>query len=522
MSYKSKTLEWDKVSFVIVITMLVVIGMFYAYSAGQNSIVGFIADDAKYLLMTDFFSPYYSSLSHSAAFIMQSTQFPPLYPSLLAIFGASSEKLLLAHLLTTSFFLGALVVFVLWTYKDGVNKLTSVCLALIIICSPASLFMNLDLWSEHLYLLFTVSALYLIGKARNNNKYWLIASLLISLIPLVRVTGITFVFAFLVYLCINKIPHRFRYIMISVFPFIVWKIFARSNSSSGVYENILNNFYKNDILYVVENLFLGQLPNLWIGWHECFDIQRHFWSGGVSACVLVLALITWAIRIKNKRLDSLYVLFYLTLMWLWPSIDSDMRYIFVVMPILVYYSCLSLYLILKLHVKDNYKKLIPYASIILVLVTFLPTDLYAINRFFAHVTPELKLYRSTKWWLTQTSNPEIDNSVLIFNKVTQSFIEAKQHIPEGECAYSVHYEEFMFHSRRLAFPLPLPGRVEEDDFVTEIGRCEYIHINNTNSHPYVPAAYPIDLLEGKFDYLMVTRMSDDVESPIVGALIKMH
>ncbi len=56
----------------------------------------FIADDAKYLLMTDFFSPYYSLLSKSAAFIMQSTQFPPLYPFLLAILGASSENLLLA------------------------------------------------------------------------------------------------------------------------------------------------------------------------------------------------------------------------------------------------------------------------------------------------------------------------------------------------------------------------------------------------------------------------------------------
>lgn len=502
--------------------MLCVIGIFYVYSAGQNTIVGFIADDAKYLLMADFFSPYDSLLSKSAAFIMQSTQFPPLYPFLLAILGASSENLLLAHLLTTSFFLGSLVIFVIWIYEDGVNKLTGACLTLIIICSPASLFMNLDLWSEHLYLLFTMCALFLIEKARKNNKYWLVALLFISLLPLIRVTGVAFLLAFFVYLYLNKIPHRFRYMAISLIPIIVWKIFTMSNSPTGVYENILNNFYKGDILFIVEELFLGQLPNLWVGWHECFDLQRHLGSGLVAACVLVLASITWALRLKNKRLDSLYVMFYLILMWLWPSIDADMRYIFVVMPILVYYSCLSLFLILETYTKENLKNLVRYTSIILVLITFLPTDLYALNRFFAHVSPELRLYRSTKYWLTRPSSFEMDNSVLILDKVAQSYREARQYIPKGECAYSVHYEEFMFHSRRLAFPLPLPGRVEEDNFVKEIGRCKYIHINNTNSHPYVPVAYPIELLGGDFDYLMLTRMTDDMESPIVGALLKMH
>ncbi len=522
MLYKSKIQGWDKISFFIVISMLCAIGIFYFYSAGQNTIVGFIADDAKYLLMTDFFSPYYSLLSKSAAFIMQSTQFPPLYPFLLAILGASSENLLLAHILTTSFFLGALVIFVIWIYEDGVNKLTGACLSLIIICSPASLFMNLDLWSEHLFLLFTMCALYLIEKARKNYKYWLVALLFISSLPLIRVTGVAFLLAFFVYLYINKIPHRFIYMAISAIPIIVWKIFTTSNSPRGVYENILSNFYEGDIRPIVEELFLGQLPNLWIGWHQCFDIQRNLESGLVAACVLALASVTWALRLKNKRLDSLYVMFYLILMWLWPSIDSDLRYIFVVMPILVYYSCLSLFLILETYTKESFKKLVCYASIIFVLITFLPTDLYALNKFFTQVSPELKRYRSTKYWLTQPSSFEMDNSVLILNKVTQSYKEAKQYIPEGECAYSVHYEEFMFHSRRLAFPLPLPGRVEKDNFVKEIGRCEYIHINNTNSHPYVPVAYPIELLGGNFDYLMLTRMTDAAESPIVGALVKMH
>jgi hypothetical protein len=523
LSSKKELCNWSICANFIALIFIIVISIFYLYISSQNSIVGLVADDAMYLLMADYFSPYYSSLSQSSSFIMEASKFPPLYPMLLAIFGASSENILIAHVLTTSCFIGAVIMYIFWIGKDQKNKSIGLYLALILICLPASFLMNIDLWSEHLYLLFTMCALFFIEKANINTKYWLIAALFIGFLPIVRLVGITFVCAFFIYLHMHKVHYRYRYILVSIFPFLIWKASAMNFILPVTYGSIVAKFYQHDIWLIIENLFFVQLQNLWDGWHECFDVQKNIWSGVISAVVLMMALPTWFLRIINKKIDSLYLLFYLMLIWLWPAPDHDMRFMFVIFPILLYYSYLSLSFLFTKYSMGNIEGLIKYMSMFIILATFLPTNLYAINRLFSQDLSTLEPYKNTRYWMTTSSSGSVaENSTNIINQMFQSYIFAGQIIPKDKCVYTVHPEQFMFYSRKLAFPLPLPEDVKNNNITQYLGQCEYIHVLNTSTHPYFPGGYPTDLLGDNFDYLMMMRMSEEPDSPIVATLIQLH
>jgi Dolichyl-phosphate-mannose-protein mannosyltransferase len=505
-----------------VLIFISAISIFYFYLSSQNSIVGLVADDAMYLLMADYFSPYYSSLSQSAAFIMKTSQFPPLYPLLLSVLGASSENIFLAHIITTCCFVGAVVVYTFWICEEQVNKTTGLCLALVFICSPAALLMNIDLWSEHLYLFLTMCALLFVEKANTNNKHWLIASLFIGLMPLTRLVGVIFVVAYFVYLHLHKIKYRNRYIAISIFPFIIWKLVSMIFYSSDIYGETLITFYQYDYWLHTKHLFLSQLPDLWAGWHECFDIRKNLFSGIVAGCVLTMSLVTWFSRLINKRIDSLYLLFYLILILIWPDPNHNMRFIFVVFPILLYYSYLSLSLVLKYHAMQNLRVIINHAGIFIILATFLPTDLYAVNRSFAQLPTELESHRSTKYLLTAKYNEKAETTIIILKHTISSYVEAGKHVPEGQCVYTSHQENFMFHARRLAFALPSPKEVMNNNIFEHLDKCNYIHVLYSTSHPDYPGGYPISMLENNFDYLMSTNVSDDVNSQVVSSLLQLY
>jgi hypothetical protein len=522
LSNKKRIFCWSQCTNFLVLTLISVTCIYYFYLSAQNEIVGLMADDAVYLLMADYFSPYYSSLSQNAAFIMETSQFPPLYPILLAVLGANSENVFLAHIITTCCLVSAVVAYYFWIRETQISKTTSLFLALIFICSPASLLMNVDLWSEHFYLFLTMCALLFIEKANTNYKFWLIASILIGLMPLARLVGLTFVVAFFIYLQIHKIKYRYRYIAISIIPFLIWKVVSLSLFTTEIYEETLMNFYQYDFWLHTKHLFFSQLPDLWTGWHECFDIRKNFFSGIVCACILIMSLVTWFLRLLDKRIDSIYVLFYLLLILIWPDPNHNMRFLFVIFPILLYYSYVSLSLVLKFHALQNLKIIINYASILIVVATFLPTDLYAINRSFAKLPDELESYRASRYLLTVKYSVEAEDTVKILKKTILSYIEASQHIPDGQCVYTAHQENFMFHGRRLAFSLPLPKEVMNNSIFQYLDKCKYVHVLYTNSHPEFPGGYPIDRLENNFDYLISTQMSEDTNSQVVGSLLKLY
>ena len=522
MSKKKELVNWQFFSNTIILVSIVIVSIFYIYLSTHNEIVGLVADDAIYLLMADYFSPYFQALSKSAAFVMQTSQFPPLYPLLLALLGASSSSLIFAHFITTCFFIISAIFYYYWSSTVNNDNSIGKYLVLIYICLPASLILNIDLWSEHLYLALTLLSLFLIEKARFNEKYFLIASIIIGLIPLTRLVGLTFIIAYFIYLHFSKVKNKYCYFLISIFPFIIWKLISTSFYHSEIYHDTVTSFYRYDLWTHIKYLFNTQLVNLWYGWHECFDIRKNLFSSFVCGSVLIMALVTWTKRLKKKAIDSLYLLFYFLIIWVWPDENHNMRFVFPIFPILLCYSYMSLCVVLERDFSSYLKLFIKTSSMIIILVTFLPTNLYAANRLLKNIPQELAAYKNTKYWLIVDNKVEFIESVRIMDKMMLSYVLAGSHVPKDECVYTAHQESFMYYARRLAFPLPLPNDLSKSDNRENLNKCDYVHILHTNSHPKFPGGYPLNFIKNNSDVLMKTKLSDKSNSPVIAELFKLN
>lgn len=505
----------------LVAILIILVSCFYFYISSHNEIVGMVADDAIYLLMADYFSPYYSSLSKSAAFVMQTSQFPPLYPLLLSIFGVSSEKVFWAHIITTCCLISASFIYYYWLKQEKLNKSACLCLVLIFVCSPATFLMNIDLWSEHLYLLITLLSLCCLHKVKDGKRYYLLASILIGMLPITRVIGLAFIMAYFVYLHLNKIQDKYKYIALSILPYIIWKILSINFFQTEIYKETLTDFYNHDIWSHIKYLFTSQLFDLWQGWHECFDVRKNLFSGIVSSVILLLSLINLCIRLLKKKIDSFYILFYLLIIWIWPDDNHNMRFIFAIFPILLFYAYLTFEMLIKFKLSVQIKAVISTSSVLIVLITFLPTNIYALNRFSVDTQIGLEKFKFTKYWLTVKSHKEAYDSINIIEKMISSYSQASKFIAENECVYTIHQEQFMYYAHRLAFPLPIPKEVINDDIMNNLTKCSYIHVLYTTSHPEYPGGYPKMMLKSNFDYLTSIKMTEEINSPVVADLIRL-
>lgn len=522
MKIKEDLISLRSLTYGIVVILNVIVCFFYLYLSSKNQIVGLIADDAMYLLMADYFSPYNNLISESAGFVMQTSQFPPLYPLLLSVLGATSDKNFWAHIVTTLCLIDASIIYYYWLRLEKVSKLASICLIFIILCSPASFLMNIDLWSEQLYLLLTFLYLYFLNKSDTKQNHQLIAAVFIGFIPLVRTVGLVMIVGYFLYLHLNNIKDKYKFLAVSLLPYIIWKIISINFFQSDIYQDTLSGFYNHSIWLHIKYLFTSQLFDLWEGWHECFDIRKNIFSGIISGVILTLSIITLFSRLADKKMDSLYIVFYLLIIWIWPDDNHNMRFMFVIFPILLFYAYLTLQMMMKIKVSTQLKTIISTASVLIVLITFLPTNIYALNRLSVDTEIGLDAFKVTKFWLTAKNRKGADESIKIMDRMIFSYRQAGLLIPENECVYTAHQEQFMFYARRLAFSLPLKKEIINGDIMNNLSRCNYIHVLHTTSHPQFPGGYPIKELNNRFDYLMSFKMHDDTGSPVVAELLKIH
>lgn len=522
MKIKEDLIHLRSSTYGIVVILNVIVCFFYLYLSSKNQIVGLIADDAMYLLMADYFSPYNNSISENAGFVMQTSQFPPLYPLLLSVLGATSEKVFWAHILTTLFLMGAFLIYYYWLRLEKVSNLASICLIFIVLCSPASFLMNIDLWSEHLYLLLIFFVFYFLSKTDTNKNYQLIVAVFIGFIPLVRAVGLVIVVGYFLYLHLNNIKDKYKFLSISLLPYIIWKIISFNFFQTDIYQDTLSDFYNHSLWSHIKYLFTSQLFDLWEGWHECFDIRKNNFSGIISGVILALSLITLFIRLADKKMDSLYIVLYLLIIWIWPDDNHNMRFMFVIFPILLFYAYLTLQMMTKIKVLVQLKTMISTASVLIILITFMPTNIYALNRLSVNTQTGLNAFKVTKFWLTAKNRKEADESIKIMDRMIFSYRHAGLFIPENECVYTAHQEQFMFYARKLAFSLPLKKEIINGDIMNNLSRCNYIHVLHTTSHPQFPGGYPIKELNNRFDYLMSFKMDEAPGSPVVAEILKIH
>jgi len=98
---------------IVVAVICCLLAGFYLFITWQNLLGGSFSDGVFYLFGADVMSPWGNSTPLAVAVHSQGIP-PPMYSLLLALFGAGSQNIHGAHLITTVTLLAALVAYYLW------------------------------------------------------------------------------------------------------------------------------------------------------------------------------------------------------------------------------------------------------------------------------------------------------------------------------------------------------------------------------------------------------------------------
>ena len=130
-----------------------------ALHAVQGSVAGLAVDDAFYLLMAD---RQFGHLDGEPGLLalLATRSYPPLYPLVLGLFGGGSDSLLAASITNAALILMWVACLLAWLLRAGVAPAGAALLALAAAFAPFTLYHAQVLWSEHLYLLLQMLALW--------------------------------------------------------------------------------------------------------------------------------------------------------------------------------------------------------------------------------------------------------------------------------------------------------------------------------------------------------------------------
>lgn len=501
-------------------TSLPVAGLFIAAGIAYlgfswSTVLGdFGGDNTSYLLMAQHFSPY-SPSSNVAEYFFHQSIFPPLFPLLLGWTGGG-ESLLAAHLVTTACLLAAFVVFFCWLRLEGLSRYSAAISLLALTLMPGLYLQALLVHSENLYLLCSLTALLCATQALRRNAYpWLAMTIIsISAAYLTRGAGLSLVAAFLIWLWLHRLPHRPFYTLTAIAPVLLWSLFGGSDSAS--YWHQLVQGYHDPAAWLEQVRQQGQ--HLLQGWRINFGQSLTAWISGMVLLILGLAAAAW--RTWMRRLDGVYVWFYLSMILLWPFPAEAQRMAIVLLPVIFAQTVWILY-----QWRWEKHRVRPYliSVLALLMITSLPELALTIQRFFAPLPASVpQAYRhANEWYGTNPAKAAID---VRYAAAIESHLLRLQHTtPEDVCLLSIKPALTGYLTHRIS---KAPPGIHTDNaaFEHEIAKlgCRYVHMSVLFSPSYPEAMYPYRRLENQLEILNVGTITDEQQQSIVSLLGKLR
>lgn len=478
--------------------LLCIAGLFLALLSWQGEVVGLVADDAVYLTLADYFSPYSSILRHGAAFVAQHGVFPPGFPLVLALSGASSQHVYYAHVVSTAIILGAYVCCARWLFLAGQKWLVTLSVVALLFLLPRAMLLHVDLLSEPLYLLLSMLALIkyeTLGEQRDLRGVCLVAVCCAGA-ALTRSAGLALLVAFFVWQLVGAGRNRsWIPLLIAVGPVLGWAILKPIvyTQNRSYIADVLNNYSRFDPVALF-GAVRQDFAYLWTGWRQYFDVSLN--SSSLPAAILLplAALPAFVQRLKRLRLDALYFAIYAGMVLLWPYPDHTSRLLYPLMPLVFFYVITSMGSLRESRWRAAFGTLIFGVT----LLAAGPSTLRIIAKVFSNDAAVLGSFARTQAWLGSPSSlATIEENVWILRQLTTGFASSTRFIPERECVYATHHEMFMYYGRRYARPIAATDVSSKQ--LVNTPACRYLLVNWTSSQPYFRPGFPIaDLPDLKF------------------------
>lgn len=485
------------------VVFLLLPAYYFSITSGDR-VVGFLTDDAIYLLMAEIYSPWHMASDNLLEFIRSINHFPPLYPVLMGIAGVDSGNPELASRISISMLLIGFAAIGCWIFSETRNLFVSVCIPVITALLPGTLIFSQGLWSEFLFILLLYASLSILAANRLTGQHLLAATLLIALLSLTRTTGISLVLAYCLVLIIQRPKYYISNSLICISPFLYWFFLANWSNTGSVYLSPIGRLLNNSSLQSISTVISDKISSFFYSFYWLITGADNPDRPPFLAVVIILLIILLIIpvifsRLKNLKIDAFFIIIYLIIIFIWPASDIYYvtRFLFPVIPLFLFYLLKAAELVFRRGRAANYA----FGSLLAcIIILALPNSLSYSMMAFTSIDEGLSPYRRHRTWLTSESYEAAVRNARFTRDLLMSLQQLRNMVPETECIYSMHTALVMLHSHRISGALPVPG-VSDDDFRKGLYGCNYIvAMQLTDQNNTYPEYYPMMRLSGDYSY----------------------
>ncbi len=454
----------DYIFLLYLLTLLVVYAFHLLSITLFEGFATFSNDAANYVLFARKWSPFFVP-SAAELYTWPVQTLPPGFPWVLAITGAS-ESLWLSHLLVSISMLASIFLFGWMAYRL-LGWLTGSLLALGMCLLPGAVTSSMGILSENLYLLLSLAVLALysfIKKSENASWAWyLLLLFFLSLTILTRSVGIALVAAIFVVPVFEQELSRKQKIgfpIVALSSTVLWLLWGVVNpqSSKFTYAHYLESYTSgSDAGYNVVLELLWQ--NIQINFLQILSSWNHYlslshpniWFFLFSFGLFLLCLIGLSLRLYQRKLDAVYLVFYLVILVIWRSPDQMTRFLHPIVFLLIlqpvlYFTSIS---------KTRYPALIKM-SLLTVILTLIANSIIIQGRLLA----QRDAARNTNPGIAHsyeyydTPAPEFGTKIAsAFTAVTSSMTILAQRIPVHGVVATVKHANYSVLTDRRAVNL---------------------------------------------------------------------
>ncbi len=357
----------------------------------SNHLSTFGNDSINYLVMGLYMSPW-QEVNKAIIEMWPYQEYPPLYPAILAITGIVHD-LQFAHAITAIFFVVSLVLFYFYLRQQKLECWPAFFIVSIFALSPGAWMNNMGILSETLYLLISFLFLLTLDQLKlPSKKYLIYLGILLGCLILTRTIGIAMLLAFsligLVFFL--KKQQNLKTIATPIVIAIVISLLSKLFLKTTVPDDYIDQFSK-----LPGYDFTTQYQAIIDGW---FTSWQYYWLEDAHvafyiACALGILTIAGLLRrLFELKPDAVYIIIYLTVIMIWPHPGQTFRFLFPVMPLLLFfaYDFIS-------YLANNYankrRELVLILSVLIVINMIFPTLVFTYYRYQSGVDTGLNKYK---------------------------------------------------------------------------------------------------------------------------------
>ena len=483
----------------------------YLWLGIHNPYVGFLADDALYLLMADIYSPWRTFSGAVYTHLKLYSHLPPAFPLLLAWSGGDTQHLLPARIVVATAMAAANFLFFCWLRQQAVSRSHSLLLAVVVGALPCTLIFVVDLWSEGTYLALFWLCLVCANAAVAPRASWTLAAafgLLVVGAIYTRTIGVALLPVAASWIFRVRPRRAFIAVLSGGLLAALLQRLDMGQATDSYADLLRAHYHDQRFAGLVEQLRSA----LYTGWRQLpYDLWQwrtlptlwHFLA--LVSFLLLAAWGGWHARRKTPELCA-YAALYLAIALVWPFSNSLERFLFPLLPLVIYFAYVG-------------ARCAGPAFALLFIVIMLGLELPVWrDTALALSTPPAPPYadfRTTRYWLDlsrrDTAVTQISGLAALYSAVSN----ISREIPPDACVHIAYPQIALLRAKRVAWPLPEPGTITG----ASPWPCAYLYAVAAASGDK-PPFYPLALTASRARQINVNRTRDpDGSERIVGVLL---